>query len=130
MKSKRTQLNEVVNIIEEWRPRLFLNEWRIDVEVKNENLSHFHGVGEGDVAAKTHCDTVYKNATITIYPCFFENGKEYREEMIVHELIHLLVQPAAKIMLEMRDGLVAYRSEIDECVEELTQRFARIVVGL
>jgi hypothetical protein len=110
-----------VQLIEKWRPRLFLCEWQIDVCYPKNDVE---ASGPGECLADVTVNTVYLNALINVYPAWFRKRAAAQEHAIVHELCHLITQEVSDLMRSQHNGVVVHSHTRQEAIERLTQRMA------
>lgn len=130
MKISAQGRKEAARMVKKWKDRLFLQEWNIDIQFPDQSSQNHDTPGNGDILADCHPDPIYKNVLIRIYPEWADRNKEIREESLLHELCHCLVEPAARKMFDLRNGRLIQHSDIVECVEEITQKITRVVYYL
>lgn len=126
--SKSTASNKkssvVRPIIEKWRPRLLLGEWAINLNYPESDVDQS---GDRTILAYVSADPVYLNATIHIYPAWFDRSDEVREMTLVHELCHCFTQEVWNMMDMQHRGEVVPDRYQREAVERLTQRITNAV---
>lgn len=123
MKPTKSQRAWCRKKLELWRPRLFLGEWFIDLKYAHEDQDMQAG---GRPAADCWSDPVYMQATITVYPCFWNSTPDRREHILVHELAHCLTQSTWNCMKALHMGELI-TPEMMKCEnEQLTQRITNI----
>ena len=129
MKPTKAQRAEVQKLIERWRPRLYLNEWHVDiVYMKDSAKPDPSSVGGGQTLAAIQPDPVYLQARIEIYPEFWAEPPWQREKALVHELAHCLTQELFDLVRALwRDETVSQR-DARERLERLTQRITHIAI--
>lgn len=110
------KLTFIRQVIYRWRNRLLLEGWKLHVQL--EATPH---AADERCPADIHADHRYRDALVRVYPHMWANGFSdlEREHIIVHELIHALVEPL-KTMLD-----ISRRGEI---VTETMARGANEVV--
>ena len=118
MKPTFAQRKRIQLWIEKWRPRLFLNEWDIDLNYIRDK--------DGDNAATVKVDTIYFRASISIYPSFWEHRLKEQEHIIVHELCHCVSEPLALLTIEVLNDKIVTMKNLCDVRENLTQRLANI----
>lgn len=119
-KAKRKFCKDIVN---KWRSRLFLGEWFIDLCYASTDKDEQPG---GRPAAECRADPVYMQATITIYPCFWNSDVDRRIHMLVHELCHCHTQSVWNIIKNFSNGFYTVPDDVHAEIEILTQRMANI----
>lgn len=80
----------------------------------------------GRPAASCWADPVYMQATITIYPCFWNCPQDERTHILVHELAHCHTQSVWNTMRDFGAGVFATPDQVKNQIEQLTQRIANI----
>lgn len=123
MKATKAQRLWCKKKVNQWRPKLFLGEWFIDLTYPIEDKEIQRG---GRPAAECWADPIYKHATITVYLCFWNAPADRREHMLVHELAHLQTQAVWNVMIGMMNGRIYSPEACAEEIEKLTQRIANI----
>lgn len=126
MKITENQKQEVRKYIRKWRDLLFLHQWRFDTAYVLDDNTDIKGI-------LITMNPEYKNALIEInVKNFFHNikDKEEREEIMVHELCHCILQPLVHLAVEAANGRNVTQSEIDWFKEDVTQHFARAIYYL
>ena len=98
------------DLIDKWKPRLGLDDWIINLKIKNS----YESTGEHRCEAAISDDLKYLEADLEIYKPFWKITKEKQEITIVHELVHLLLCPLHP----------HYASAGDDIFEQVTQKLA------
>lgn len=70
------------------------------------------------IAASTLAFYDYLNARIDIYPNFLTRG-DLREMLVVHELLHLQLEPFANTVKDLRDFLIEHHPEMKKHFNEI-----------
>lgn len=70
------------------------------------------------IAASTYVYYDYLNARIDIYPNFVTRG-DLREMLVVHELLHIQLEPLANTVKDLRDFLVEHHPESRKLFNEM-----------
>jgi hypothetical protein len=109
--------------LEKARARLFLDEWHIDLVLAKKDKEMQNG---GRPAAECWADPVYMQATITLYPCFWNSHLARREHIIKHELNHCHTQRIWDMAHGFLNGQFCTPEEIRKEIESLTQRITNI----
>lgn len=110
-------------VISKWRGRLFLGEWHIDLAYAKDDRDMQTG---GRPAADCWACPVYLQATITIYPCFWNAPADRREHMLVHEMVHCQTQSVWNCMRSLHQGELITPDQMRTEIEQLTQRITNI----
>lgn len=109
---------EVRRHITKWRCELLLSEWAITSMQMMENHE--------DAAATINVDLDYLRATIRIYPCFWEHKRKEREEMVVHELCHIVSEEMYVMVHDQANGRLVTPQHANSARERLTQRITNV----
>lgn len=111
------QKKEVNKLITLWRSRLFLHQWE------------FQAIYPDDESQEVQItmSTEYKDAQIEINKGFWKFDKQKREAVIVHELVHCVVQPLIELICRGSEGLMISQREIDWNKEAVTQHIATAI---
>lgn len=96
--------NHIEKKIPEWKNRLWLNQWKINtVYCFNEQPTDREGTF---VAAETISDWKYFKASVKFFlPAFVGEDKEFIDEVICHEFLHILLN-------EMRENEIKHEERI------------------
>lgn len=111
-------MKEVARLIKKWKPRMFLQEWMIEVKFAEQDK-------DGYIAEISPCP-VYLRASMTVYPCFKKLPPEERENAIIHELAHCHTQELFNLVERLGGGQLVPKDMATEALERLTQRVANI----
>ncbi len=125
MKPSPKLRKELRVLIAKWRPRLYLNEWHIDLNFPMEGPEESGGM---TVLAEIDACPVYLTARINVYPAWFERGKDAREKTIVHELCHCLTQEMSNLVSNLQNSVLVTHPQRIDAVEKLTQRLTHIAL--
>lgn len=120
MNPTEAQKREVKKYVDKWRSILFLNVWYFDI---------YYTEDEEEIAVSIKADHIYKNAAIYVNTkVFFERKKEVREEAIIHELCHCILEPFnwAHKEIQMNDRNIPEK-EFESILESVTQHIARVI---
>lgn len=114
---------ELCRILDKWRPRLFLHDWFIDFRyLESPQTSEVF-----ETIATCTPNHVYRRAQITVYSAWFKHPVKEREAMIVHELCHLVVEEAAQLAKDCRDGKNHHPHAVVDTFEKLVVNLTNIV---
>ncbi len=113
-------------LINKWKRKLFLDEWKIETRESNHNSVDEDGA---QTLADINIDVIYLNALITIYPCFYKHNKETQEHTIVHELCHIFTQESYDNMHALLNGKLITPSSQEITIEKMTQRIANAILN-
>lgn len=119
----------VANLIQEWRPKLLLQGWEINVEYMGMDKDGRSSSDPDRPSADVNPDPVYMKAHIRIYPRFFELDEHQQRECIVHELVHCHTCSLANIALNFLDGEFTDKGTITAEYEQLTQKMTLMILG-
>jgi len=118
MKPTEQQKKKVSKWIRKWRGLLFLNMWNFDIVW-----------GDTIPGLEITMQPEYKNALIEINIQNWNKMKDdkEREESILHELCHCVIQPLVNLACEGANGRQVSQAEMDWFKEDLTQHITRII---
>ena len=119
------QKAEVRGYIDKWRSILFLHQW--DFQIKYFFESPDPEENGNTTAASILMDPHYKFATLNIHPGFWDETEEYREEIVVHEMCHCLVQPLVELVCDAMNGKQVTEREMNRWKESVTQHVTTAV---
>lgn len=119
---------EINALLKKWVHRLNLQEWTIDVVFMN-GADPIDTATSGDTLADCSPDPVYLQAKIRIYPAWMQRDPWRREQAVVHELCHLITQPARDLVNDSRMGTIVQPNQVRDMIELLTQRVTNIALG-
>lgn len=85
------------------------------------------GMTRADVCA----DPQYHKASITFYPLFFNDSTGFeRETVVVHELVHCMVEPIQQQIKELQSGYLITgrnrRETMERCVTHIANAFYQL----
>lgn len=123
MKATKAQRQFCKRVINKWRSRMFLGEWFIDLVFESADMDSQPG---GRPSATCWADPVYMQATITVYPCFWNAPIDRRIHMLVHEMAHCHTQSMWNVAKCLHMGELITPDNIRCEIENLTQRIANI----
>ena len=119
VKVTKKQKDEVTSYIKKWKGILFLSAWCVDVRYHEDSTSEYIII---------NMSPEYMNAVIDIHMSFFDEPEAYRrEEIICHELCHIVVQPLIQIAADAACGNLLSQREIDWNKELVTQHITRSI---
>lgn len=112
------QRKETGSLLRKWQLLLFLNSWKLKPRYATENDKSNGYTTRADVEADPH----YHTATITFYPHFFQEKDAWaREQTVVHELTHCLVESMQEQIKDLQYGkLVTNRHRIETMERSVT----------
>lgn len=106
------QKNEVRKLLKKWQPKLYLHQWNFNLVWSEDG---------GVQAARVDMQPEYKFCALTVFSGFWEHPKETREEMLIHELCHCLVQPLVELAVRSANGIALTQQDIDYHKEAVVQ---------
>lgn len=110
-------------VVSKWRSRMFLGEWMLNLAYAKEDQEMETG---GRPSASCWADPVYMQATITIYPCFWNGEADERTHTLIHEMAHCHTQRVWNTMRDFAAGVFTTPDHVKQQIEQLTQRIANI----
>jgi hypothetical protein len=125
--SKEQAEEEVRAIVRDYKPRLNLQEWHIEIEGAEKDLPDPDE--DGECLMDCNADPVYLQAKIRIFPAFGKRKRRTRERAVVHELCHLVTQEARDLANRARLGKMVTVTETTAVFERMTQRIANIATA-
>lgn len=112
---------EAQQLIRLWQGRLQLDEWTFKlVWVKEDD-------NEATIAT-VFPDHVYLTARIEVRPRWARRTKAEREQTMVHEMVHALLQELADKGHQLLNGKLVTRLDLNESVERATERLANAIL--
>ncbi len=124
--TKAQRRAHITKLIDKWRGRLFLQEWRLDHSFVDEFGPEHDGGGDLQSAAEIHVNYPYKIAKITTYRGFWNKPLDVQEDMLIHELCHCHTQELWDFLGNFANGKHHTPQEVWRSVETLTQRISVI----
>ena len=115
------QKKEINDYLKKWQTLLFLNEWKFELFYHNDPK---------DECLEITMQAEYKNAFLEINTeTLFEKikDKKEREEAIVHELCHILIEPLVWLTNQAAEGRKITGKEFRRCEESVTQHVTRAI---
>lgn len=110
--------------IEKWKKRLLLDSWSVITTFSNEDKVTQESVythGTMNVNLK------YKEGRMTIFPVILEDPLESQKATIIHELLHLHLEPLSVILWKAEKKGVLSEKRRWEIIEELTELMTKII---
>ena len=115
-------IKEVKNYINIYKPILKLDAWTIIVVFKESDDNYLQVIFES---------LEYKVARIEISQLYSELTKEEREESVVHELSHIILQPFEDIHGKFIDQLIEFYNKLRVQVnEQTTEHYAQAMMNM
>lgn len=121
--TKKQRSKYIKQLIEKWRPLLFLNEWNIFHEFVDDEGSV---QGGRNSAAEISVNFTYKSAHIKTFSGFWRETPDVQDDMICHELCHCHTQELWDFCVDFANGKHHTPDEVWRSVETLTQRISVI----
>lgn len=118
----------VAQLVRKWQAILFLHEWKFQIKISNGPSSSDDHTTE--MIARIDANPVYLNATLEVFPCFFEKNDYDQNDVIVHELCHCHTQSVLNIANSLLAGVLMPKHTILDEVEILTQRMTNIAMQI
>lgn len=119
---------QLLKLIEKWQKRLGLERWRINVDFDSP-------VSDSDNMQISRSKT-YDDATITLNPEWRTWGSLKIEQLVIHELLHLVHRDIDYVMYELVDGQVSpasyevIRKAYEFADEKAIDRMAHILITM
>lgn len=117
------QQKQVLASVKKWQKRLILEHYAITVLFEKSDDAE-----DPQTLAEIFVSNRYKRASIYIYPKFFKQTKEEREDTIVHELSHILTAPLCAIANKLHGGEAVYENEYRDANESSTEAVSRALL--
>lgn len=112
------QEKRIAKYIKKWVPLLGLQQWRLEV-----NYVETYRADDPNTEADTSATWQYLKAVLRFYlPCFVHFDDDYVEAVVVHELVHVLVNPMESTCPEDKTD------QRERAVEEITQALLRVAL--
>ena len=115
------QKAEVSEALRFWRNVLFLNHYRITPQYDA------YDEADPDVRAKCDPNSIYKFATITFMPGFFRDTKSGQESSVIHELLHIVLEPLAMLYRYLLEGKLVTRQQYRDAIEEAVVHLTTVI---
>lgn len=112
---------EIAGYVKKWRQKLFLGEWHVYTHLKK-SQSEQHPRR----AAEVYVDHEYMQASIHIFPGFWDHGKIDRERFLVHELCHCVAEELYACVDSLMNDEIVTRKHSLIALERLVQRISNI----
>lgn len=123
-KPTEEQKADVAEAIKYWRNILFLSHYRITPMFDPYNDE------DPDTRASCNPNSIYKFANITFMPKFFTDDKDGQENSVVHELLHIVVEPLAVLYRYLLDGKLVTRQQYRDAMEEVVVQLTTAIQKL
>jgi hypothetical protein len=129
-----TPLERIVQFVKRWLIILGLTEWDVEVEFVDEDtdsgdVTDFSPDPTKVVLMCTDIARGYKRATISIYPRVLGFSPAKQEQCVVHELVHLVVEPLDDLLLrQIGTGEVfgEWRRLLEGTVDHISNRLMEV----
>jgi hypothetical protein len=119
-------------LVEYWKPRLHLEHWDIFVDTRKKCLAE-----DPEVMASSDCQPNYFEARITIYPPYRKADVRYRKAVVLHELLHCVVEglhlsgvEALRANVKDQKVLDAHEDHLAAERERVTEHMTKVVWAL
>lgn len=115
----------IASLLDKWKSRLFLHEWRIELHYDMRQLD-----GNDNLAnclAEITPNHVYKHATLKLYLEWFRRDAKVQEEALVHELFHCVLKEYENRLAESVRGIFVplhLQSDLNEKTVQLLTNIA------
>ena len=120
-KNKKVKL-KIESFLEDFDFIVGTQHWDKTLVIKDED--------KDNQLASVECDRKYKRLTINIYPCFFKENPKSQAETLVHEMVHVLIDPLQQVANDMLEGHLVTRRCFSHALEESTSSVTEIMVRL
>ena len=117
------QRKEIERIMGPWKDDLGLHNWKVLVQLSERNCREGYAA---DIAPRHE----YHEALLTVYPLFWKQPKEEKEETLVHELIHAIISPISSGYEDMIEGKFVSRESFTKLNEFTTSHLTTIMMRL
>lgn len=108
--------------VEKWAVRLKLNAVNINVGFSAKpNKEHPAS------AATCTSRTPYMEALITFWPIFWEESVEQQQRVVVHELLHVVLQPTKDVACDLHNGVFVTWKHVTDVNETATDALTNIL---
>lgn len=116
--------SKIAEYVRKWKKKLGLTEWEGRVDFVEEL--------QEDVYAEIHVDWTYLSFTIFVSEeatirHIEEGNQKYIKEYLVHELVHLLIDPLFILSLDMQCDL--NKDEFNRVREQTVERITRLLLN-
>lgn len=123
MSKPSPKLVQVGRWVSTWKRRLLLDLWGVSIFLRPKDKTDKKSKTTYTVAEITVIPK-YTDANLYCYPALWNETKTHQELTIVHELIHIITNPA-------RLALFNYgcpNNEISDIIENMTEHFAKALL--
>lgn len=118
----KTQRDKYIkNLLDKWTKVMHLTNWEFAIEHHKKNHDN------GDIFLTIRPCEIYCNARLHVYPTFWKQPKDVREQAIVHELLHCKLEPLAVVAYDLLAGKLYTRDRIISVVENIVQNLATVI---
>lgn len=117
----KIQKKEIEKYINYWKEELFLCGWKFVIEYINEKVDT-----EGAVA---EClpNYSYRSAVFKIYPHIFDDKEFCIKDIILHEVLHIILDPYKQMFDDMYKGKIVSIEEERKICETATSWIEQII---
>lgn len=125
----KAQKERVSKWVTKWREKLRMDAWSIRVEYlpKDEDYQRTDKTVVSSIA-EIVVDKRYHEAVIKLTPKFFTRPTLYQESTILHELVHIIVDPVQDVLNTAVDKKIITGRRCDDLTEGLTEHITKIVM--
>jgi len=113
----------VLDLLDYWKPKLSLGDW--EITVKRVGDDH-----EENLLAQCLPSFNYREATLTVFPAFYKETPREQKSTILHELLHIILDPYNEIFRDMREGKIVTRKNEININEQTTSWLEKIIMNL
>ena len=106
----------------EWQEKLHLTNWQFNIIFKDKDENN-------SILSINPCP-VYCKAAITVYPVFWKQTQDMKEQCMAHELLHCVLEPLCKLSFDFLNGNLHTAATINDTTENVVQRLATIISPL
>jgi len=112
-------LDDVIKYVNKLVPIFFLQGWDFDYKnIKEE---------KNDVMAECLARERYRQITLAIYPVFWEKSKDEQQQVLIHEITHVLTGLQNSLITTLLKGGLVTEGEMVEVYERETTWIANII---
>lgn len=119
------QMKDIMGYLDYWKPKLFLQGWQITVEIKKEDKDD-----DRCTTAEVFPNYEYRSAHLCIYPHFFSNEHSDQKEIILHELLHIIIEPYKQMWQDMANDKIVTRDTEQRINETIVSWLTSIISEL
>lgn len=113
-------LDQIYKFVDEIAPKMYLDGWEIELRQASQNC-------ESGACAEMKSRNQYREATMTIYPNFFDEAQDKQQKIIIHELCHIITSIQNGLIQCAKSGAFINDPEVSYAFEEETTWVANII---